>query len=343
MDYSINAGTSIKEALGILENNDSQTLFVTDAEGRMLGTLTDGDIRRGMIAGKGLDDSVSSVMCSSFRYVRKDDIDVALLKACRDLRIYIIPVLDAGGRVDGVIDLKALKSMLPIDAVLMAGGKGERLRPLTEHVPKPLLQVGGKAIIDHNIERLLDYGVKNVSVTVNYLAGMIEEHFAEPVRGVRIRCVREPEFLGTIGSLGFVDGFCNDSILVLNSDLFTNIDYESFYLLFRESGADLAVATIPYDVSIPYGILEVEDGKVKGIKEKPVYSHYANAGIYLLRREVLALIPKGEYLDATELINRLCRAGRKVVHYPVDSTWIDIGSFEEYRKAEEAASRLKKR
>ena len=335
MDNIINCHASVREALAQLEDLNFQTLFVVADDGRMLGTLTDGDIRRGLMAGKGVDQAVEAFMHRSFRSVTEGDIDVEFLKNCRDKFIYIIPILDADSRVKGIINLKEKKSILPVDAVLMAGGMGKRLRPLTETTPKPLLKVGGKAIIDHMIGRLQDYGIERIHVTVNYLASQIEEHF-KGREGVE--CIREPEFLGTIGSLRFVENL-GDEILVMNSDIFTQIDFEAFYLQFRHSGADMCIATTPYDVTIPYGIMDFRNGQVRGIKEKPVFNFYANAGIYLIKKSALKLIPEGRVFDATDLVNALAANGGKVVHFPINGIWIDIGSFEEYQKACELAAR----
>lgn len=329
MRNCIFTSSGIKEALAILEEADIQTLFVLDQEGRMLGTLTDGDVRRGMLQGKTLDDSVDAFMHRAFRYLTLGKTDVELIKACRDQHIYLIPILSEDGYLKDVINLKEQSSALPVDAVLMAGGKGERLRPLTETTPKPLLKVGKKTIIDHNVDRLIDYGINNIYVTVNYLADQLIEHFKGHDA---VECIREPEFLGTIGSLRFVKNL-GEEILVLNSDLYTQIDYEAFYLHFRRSGADMCIATTPYDVSIPYGIMDLQDGEVKGIKEKPVFNYYANAGIYLIRKSALKLIPEGRVFDATDLVNALAASGGKVVHFPINGIWIDIGSFEEYKKA----------
>ncbi len=335
MKNCIDIHTSVREALTILEESDIQTLFVLDGKGCLVGTLTDGDVRRGMLTGKSLDSTVETVMHRSFRYIREGETSVEQLKACRDQRIYIIPVLGADGHIKDIIDLKRQKSVLPVDAVLMAGGKGERMRPLTETTPKPLLKVGEKAIIDHNIDRLKAYGISRISVTVNYLADQIIEHFKEDKA---VTCVREPKFLGTIGSLRFVENL-GDEVLILNSDLYTQIDFEAFYLQFRRSEADMCIATTPYDVSIPYGIMDIQDGEVKGIREKPVFNYYANAGIYLIKKTALGLIPKDRYFDATDLVNALTASGGKVVHFPINGIWIDIGSFEEYKKACELESR----
>ena len=338
INNTISIHTRVQEALAILEDLNF-TLFVLSDDEKMVGTLTDGDVRRGIMGGKSLDEPAEAFMHRSFRSVLEGEVDVEFLKACREKHIYIIPVLDASGRLKDIINLKEKKSILPVDAVLMAGGKGERLRPLTETTPQPLLKVGGNAIIDHNIPRLQDYGVAKAYVTVNYLADKMIAHFSNrPSDGIQVQCIREPEYLGTIGSLRFVQNLSHE-ILVLNSDIYTQIDYEAFYLQFRHSGADMCIATVPYDVSIPYGIMDFRNGLVKGIKEKPVYNYYANAGIYLIKKSALSLIPEGHVFDATDLVNALASNGGKVVHFPINGIWIDIGSFEEYQKACELAGR----
>ena len=231
--------------------------------------------------------------------------------------------------------------MLPIDAVLMAGGKGERLRPLTEKTPKPLLEVGGKCIIDHNVDRLISYGVQHINVTVNYLGEQLEEHFAAPRSGVQVHTFREPKFLGTIGSIKFVDTFYNDNILVMNSDLFTNIDYEDFFLHFQMHDVEMSVAAIPYNISIELGILDLDGRNIKGLVEKPKYNYYANAGIYLIKKRALTEIPENTFFHATHLVEKLITQGKKVIRYPLNGTWIDIGTPQEFERAKELAKHLK--
>ena len=223
----------------------------------------------------------------------------------------------------------------------MAGGKGERLRPLTEKTPKPLLEVGGKCIIDHNVDRLISYGVKHINVTINYLGEQIEEHFATPREGIQVRTFREPQFLGTIGSIKFVDTFYNDTVLVMNSDLFTNIDYEDFFLHFQQHDAEMSVAAVPYNVSIQLGILDLDGRNIKGLIEKPKYNYYANAGIYLFKKRALAEIPEDTFFHATHLVEKLIAQGKKVIRYPLNGTWIDIGTHQEYERAKELVKHLK--
>mgnify|MGYP003440289250 CR=1 FL=1 len=341
--YIIQHQDSIKDALVSLNQitSDTQSLLVVDENQKLVGTLTDGDIRRGLISGIELIDTVSAIMHKDFKYILESEFDVARLKAFRDMNVFFIPILDAERHIVDVINLKKYKSHLPIDAVLMAGGKGERLRPLTEKTPKPLLKVGEKCIIDHNVDRLMAYGINHVNVTVNYLGEQLEEHYAEPKNGVQVRTFREPKYLGTIGSIKFVDTFYNDTILVMNSDLFTNIDYEDFFLHFKLHNAEMSVAAVPYDVSIPYGILELEGRNIKGLLEKPKYNYYVNAGIYLIQKSVLSEIPENEFFNATDLIEKLIVKGKSVIRYPLDGTWIDIGQYSELEKAKNLVKHMK--
>ena len=316
-------------------------LFVVDSSQRVLGTLTDGDSRRALINGSGLNVSVEEIMHRNFRFVLKNEPNmVEHLKCLKENLMKLIPVLDYDNKIIDIIDLERCKTKLPIDAVLMAGGKGVRLRPLTEKTPKPLLKVGEKAIIDYNIDRLIEFGVTHISVTVNYLREQIEQHFKEEYRGINVSTVREPEFLGTIGSVKYIKEFYNDTILIMNSDLFTNLNYEDFYLHFKKNDADMSVAAVPYTVSVPFGIFNLEGRDIKGIQEKPVYNYFANAGIYLIKRSMLSEIPDGVCFNATDLIEKLVAQKKKVIRYPLTGFWLDIGSKEEYAKANEFVKHL---
>ena len=315
---------------------DPLVLFVQNEKKQMVGTLTDGDSRRALIAGASVNDKIEKIMHRNFNFMNAEEIDnVKEIKRQREIRMRLVPILDKEHHIVEIINLERYKTRLPIDAVLMAGGKGERLRPLTEKTPKPLLKVGEKAIIDHNIDRLIRYGVKNISVTVNYLGDQLVDHFAEPRSEVKVQTVREPKYLGTIGSIRFVKEFHNDIVLVMNSDLFTNINYEDFFLHFKEHNAEMSVAAVPYTVSIPYGIFDLEGRDIQGLIEKPTYNYYANAGIYLIKRRALDEIPSDTFFNATDLIEKLIGEGKKVIRFPLNGTWIDIGNPQEYQKANE--------
>ena len=320
-------------------SNGPLVLFVVDNFQQMVGTLTDGDIRRALIKGIGVDSPIKNHR--NFNFLRRGiNDDVVHIHKQRELKMKLVPVLDAEDHITEVINLDKYRTKLPIDAVLMAGGKGERLRPLTEKTPKPLIKIGDKCIIDYNIDRLISYGLTHISVTVNYLREQIEEHFSVPRDGVKINTVREPKYLGTIGSIKFVEKFYNDTILVMNSDLFTNIDYEDFYLHFMQNDADMSVAAVPYVVKVPYGVFNLDGREIKGVTEKPTISYYANAGIYLIKKERLNLIPENEFFNATDFMELLITKGYKVIRYPISGYWIDIGQHDELARAREIAKHI---
>ncbi len=341
--YIIKNTATIRDALVALDQLSDAvlTLFVVDASSSfMLGTLTDGDIRRSLIKGYTLEDKVTSATNNKFLSIKTNSIDVEYIMFCKRKGIKLLPILDCENRIIKILDLKNRKSILPIDAVLMAGGKGERLRPLTEKVPKPLIKIGEKSIIDYNIDSLIDYGVENIYVTVNYLKEQLEEHFKEPKEGIQVKCVREPHFLGTMGSIKFVPSICNEIVLVMNSDLFTNVDYEDFYLHFIKNNADISVLSIPYSYNIPYGIFELDGRNIRGVKEKPTHNYYANGGIYLIKKSVLDLVPDNEQFDATDLINIAIEKKLNVIRFPLTGYWIDIGKHEDYNKAQELVKHI---
>lgn len=341
--HTITKDKSLLEALSVINDlaPDPLVLFVLDEEQRMVGTLTDGDSRRALITGASVNDTVEKIMHRDFNYMKVEELDdVKELKRQKDLQMRLVPVLDKDRHIVEIVNLEKYKTRLPIDAVLMAGGRGERLRPLTEKTPKPLLPVGDKTIIDHNIDRLISYGVKHINVTVNYLKEQIEEHFVEPRGEVMVHTVREPKYLGTIGGIRFVKEFYNDTVLVMNSDLFTNINYEEFYIHFKDHDAEMSVAAVPYTVSVPYGIFDLEGREIQGLIEKPTYNYYANAGIYLIKRHILDEIPEDTFFNATDLIEKLIAQNKKVIRFPLNGTWIDIGNPQEYQKANELVKHM---
>lgn len=331
----ITAKGSVRDALRSLNSlsGQSMTLFVTGDDDILLGTVTDGDIRRALINGVNLDDSVDKVMHRDFMALRPEDNKYLKVAEARKRRIELLPVLE-NGRLKEIIDLRKLRTALPLDAVLMAGGRGERLRPLTLDTPKPLLHVGGKAIIDYNVDELAANGVENIFVTVNYLKEKIISHF-EGSRNPVVTCVEEPRRLGTMGSLALVKGLTHDNVLVMNSDLLTTLDFEAMFLQHEKEKADFTMAAVPYTVSVPFAILHTDGLDLKALEEKPTFNYFANAGVYIMRRELVADIREGEYLDAPDFAEQLIAQGRKVQYFPVNGIWIDIGSPDDFRYANE--------
>ena len=339
--HTIAANASILDAVRALNilPGGSMTLFVIDNDGIVQGTLTDGDIRRALIAGMPLDGTAADAACRRFRSVRAGAIDPADLRVFRNAGITMIPVLDSDGRLTDILDLTSRHTLLPLKAVLMAGGKGERLRPMTEKTPKPLLEIEGKAIIDYNIEALAACGIDNIFVTIRYLADQIEAHFSSPVAGVQVRCVCEDNPCGTIGAVALTDVAETDGdTLVMNSDLLTTISFEDMYLHHRDNGADITVAVVPYQVSVPFAVLTIDPenpAMFTGIEEKPSYSYYANAGIYIFSNKILRRLRKDVKCDATDLIDSAIQDGAKASYFPIKGTWIDVGSPLDFRQASE--------
>ncbi len=339
----IGADALIREAIEKLNHlGTNLTLFVIDENQVLVGTLTDGDVRRGFLAGAAISESISTIMCADFRYLVKNEYDLAHIDEFRKKNIHLVPVLDKDRRITRIINLNEKKSILPIDAVLMAGGEGRRLRPLTEHLPKPMLKVGDKPIIEYNIDRLADYGVEHIYISVNYMADKIKDYFLDgSSRQLQIGYIDEDKPLGTIGAVNRVKDFAHDTILVMNSDLLTTIDFEEFYREFIERDADFMVATIPYHVSVPYAVLETKDGMVHDFKEKPTYTYYSNAGIYLIKKEVLSCIPQDQFYNATDLMEEVMKCGKRLLSFPILGYWLDIGRHEDYIKAQEDIKHLK--
>lgn len=335
--HIIGSGESVRSALSAINSlsGEAMTLFVVDDSERLLGTVTDGDIRRSLLGGATLESPVNTAMHRDCLKAGPKEGRHLTIAEARRRGIDLLPVVE-GGRIIEILDLRRIRTSLPLEAVLMAGGRGERLRPLTLDKPKPLLPVGGKAIIDYNIEELRRCGIERIYVTVNYLREQLEEHFRE---AEDVSCVAEPKRLGTLGSLSLIDGLKTDNILVMNSDLLTDLDFEKMYLHHIESGADMTVATIPYNVAVPFAIMDLEGDRVKGLREKPNFNYFANAGVYILRKSLTGGLERGEYLDAPDFMEDLIAKGGKVVHFPIDGTWIDIGSPADYRYADELMRR----
>lgn len=321
------------EGLNLL-SGDAMTLIAVDDKATPVGTVTDGDVRRALLHGAGLDDSVEKAMNRNFRSINRDNVDVAFIREMRESGIRLLPVIDHGGHIVDIVDLKKVSSLLPLSALIMAGGKGERLRPMTLTVPKPLLEIEGKAIIDYNIEALAHVGVDEIVVSTAYLADKLDEHFAAPVASVKVKTLREDTPRGTIGALAdALPMLHHDTILVMNSDLLTDIAFDDMYMRHVAENADITVAAIPYTVSVPYAIMSTQGSRVMSLQEKPTYSLYANGGIYMISKEMAATVPSDRRYDATDLIDDAIAAGKKVVYFPINGTWIDVGTPADFRHA----------
>lgn len=342
--HLISKETTIRESLKLLNDlSIDAILFIVDNENRLLGSLTDGDLRRGFISGLGFENSIMDFVQLNPIFVRQNDFSLDALEPYIAKNYKIFPILNNDDIVVDILNFRTRTTIIPADAVLMAGGEGKRLRPLTELVPKPLLMVGGKPIIEYNIDRLIKVGVDNMILSINYLGEQLEEYFKDgSSKGIQIGYVKESKPLGTIGSILLIDTFKHDDIIVMNSDLLTNIDFVDFYKTYKKSGADMAVATTSYHVDVPYAVLETgENNIVRSLKEKPKYTYYSNAGIYILKKELLSMIPKDVFFDITDLMEKAIEMSHEIIAYPINGYWLDIGRHEDYKKAQEDINHLK--
>ncbi len=342
---TINQESTVLEALEKLNQlglKSNLTLFVLDKEQRLVGTLTDGDIRRNIIDGVELNNSIKKIMKKDFRYLSPGKIHLNKVKEFKKLELSLVPILDDEKHIVDIINFNVQKSILPVDAIIMAGGEGKRLNPQTLKTPKPLLKIGNKPIIQYGIERLVSYGIKNIFISVNYLKNQIIDYFDDGKEfQANIKYLHEKSKLGTIGSATLAPNFLNDYVLVMNSDLLTNIDLEDLFLDFINNSADMSVATIPYKVKVPYAILNTDGNNVRSFEEKPTMTYYSNAGIYLMKKEVLSLIPNNVHYNATDLMNNVISRNMNLVSYPILGYWLDVGKPEDFEKAQEDIKHIK--
>ncbi len=342
-NHIISPQKTIKEALIRLNSITDQnlTLFVVNDNGQMVGTLTDGDIRRALIKNAKIDSLVSQFMQKDFHYLEKNNFNIKIFQKIRSLGIKLLPLLDDNKKIIKIYDLNKIKSVIPVDAIIMAGGKGQRLLPLTTETPKPMLPLGNKPIIEHNIDRLISFGIENIYISVNYLASKIINYFNDgSTKGIKIKYIREDKPLGTAGALRNINDYYHNNLLIMNSDLFTNINFEAFYIDHLTTMADMTIASIPYNVNIPYAIFETQGNKILSFKEKPQNTYYANAGVYLLKKELLSEIPKNEFYNITDLMEKLLKQRKKIVHSTIYGYWIDIGQHSDYERAKEIVKHL---
>jgi len=342
--YLIDHRQPVRAALIKLDSHGSDAiLFLINERNELLGSLTDGDLRRGFIKGLDFNDALLSFVQPNPSYITEGENAIEKLEAYRKNYFKVIPILNTENVIVDIINFRDTKTLIPADAVLMAGGEGKRLRPLTETTPKPLLKIGDKPIIEYNTDRLAKVGIKNIYLSINYLGEQLVAHYGDgSSRNVNIRYIREDKPLGTIGSILLVDNFQHDDIIVMNSDLLTNIDFTDFYKFFKQSNADMAVAATPYHVDVPYAVLEVKEGnRVSSLKEKPKYTYYSNAGIYLLKKGLLKMIPEGQFYDITDLMDKILAMDLNLVTYPINGYWLDIGKHDDFKKAQEDIKHIK--
>ncbi len=339
--------TTVRDSIKIIDRSGRISMaLLVDAGERLVATITDGDIRRGIMAGFGLDSPLRDILPikaglpNALPVTAAAGIDpAAQLRILRERSVRQLPLLDAEGRVADIVLLADLLPPKPqeMTAVIMAGGYGSRLKPLTDDVPKPMLPVGGRPLMERTVEKLRDAGIRRIVVTTHYLPEKIMEHFGDGHDfDVTLNYLREDHPLGTGGALALVPT-PEEPLLVINGDILTQVDFRAMLAYHQEHRADLTVAVRHYGIQVPYGVMECEGSLVKGVSEKPRLNFFVNAGIYLLDPGVFAFIGADRSFNMTDLIQWLLRAGKTVVSFPIIEYWLDIGQPEDYRKAQDDA------
>lgn len=343
-DLFIASSDSIRVALEQIDRGGRGIALIVDRDRRLIGTVSDGDVRRAMLAAIDLESPVSVLLerKANTQYAKPitalaDTSPDILLSLMRQYILHEIPIVDDDGRVVDLIEMDDLipPEELPLQAVIMAGGRGSRLRPLTENLPKPMLPVGGQPLMERMLEQLYEAGIRQVNVTTHYRPEKITDYFGNgDAFGVHLTYVNEEQPLGTGGALGLIPQ-PKDPLLVINGDVLTQVNFRSMLDFHRENHADLTMAVRLYEFEVPYGIVEADGVRVKRLQEKPLLNFFVNAGIYLLEPSVFQFIPNGKGFNMTDLIQWLIDADRVVVSFPIREYWLDIGRHADYAKAQE--------
>ena len=347
VDFSalcISPDSLLQEAITAINKNEKGIILITDDDKKLIGTITDGDIRRAVLAGKDLNTPISDLLAQKRKspypkpisaHVGADHFE--LRRLMKEHVIHQLPIVDSE---DHVIDLVTTDDLLPdntlpIQAVIMAGGVGARLYPLTNDIPKPMLPIGDRPLMELLVEQLQKSGIRKVNITTHYLADKIMNHFGDGQDfGIKLNYINEDHPLGTAGALGLMD-IPSDPLLVINGDILTRMNFRAMLEYHRENDAVLTVAVRKYELNVPYGVIESDGPRIKGLVEKPVLSFFVNAGIYLLEPAVYQFIPNDEKLDMTDIIQTLLTNNQQIVSFPIVEYCLDIGQQADYEQAQE--------
>jgi dTDP-glucose pyrophosphorylase/CBS domain-containing protein len=331
---------SVREVLEALDRSGLQIALVLDGVGRLLGTVTDGDIRRGLLKGIDLSAAVEAVMNPRPLIGRSGMTRTELIETLRRHSLHHLPLVDMDGRVVGLeSDVDLLEGAERENAVvLMAGGLGQRLRPLTEEVPKPLLPIGNRPLLEISIDRFIMQGFRKFYISVNYLAEQVEAHFGDGGKlGAEIRYLREPRPLGTAGAISLLPERPTQPFIVMNGDLLTTVAFDKMLEFHERHDADITLCVRRYSHQVPYGVAEIVDDQVISIVEKPNQECFISGGIYVLNPNVCDRLNPDQPIDMPDLIRNLIADRRRVTAFPVTEYWIDIGRMEDLERAREQA------
>lgn len=331
------ADADLIDAINTINETAIQIALVLDDAGRLLGTLTDGDIRRAVLNGR-VNSRVREIMNRHPMTASADATREHLLAVMRQHTYHHLPLIDATGLVVGLASLDELVGVMPREnwVVLMAGGLGKRLRPLTENCPKPMLNVGGRPILETIIEAFAEQGYRRFYLSVNFKAEQIMDHFQDGAKwGVEIRYLHEDVELGTAGALSLLPELPKEPMLVMNGDLLTKLNIEALLKFHAAHGAAATMAVRAHEYQVPFGVVHMDEFNIRSIVEKPSHSYYVNAGIYALSPAALEFIPKNQFFDMPSLYQKLIEHERVVKAYPMKEYWLDIGRLHDFERAQE--------
>jgi dTDP-glucose pyrophosphorylase/CBS domain-containing protein len=344
----VRKAATLRDAMACIDRGAKGIALVVDEECRLIATLTDGDLRRAVLAGLSLEVPVAQLIEQMHASNRLHPFSVpigsaheAIIAGMRSRSIRQVPLIDSNGRVAGLAVLDELVSEPhdPLHAMVMAGGFGKRLMPLTADTPKPMLHVGDQPLIARLVEQLKRAGITRVNISTHYQADKIAEHFGDGDSfGIEVECVSETQPLGTAGALSMISG--NEPLLVINGDILTALDFRALRNFHFEHGADMTVAVREYGFDVPYGVVETDGLQVTAITEKPTVKFFVNAGIYLVSPAARQYVPVGERFDMPDLIEKLVKSGRKVISFPVWEYWLDIGNQADFERAQQDVQRM---
>lgn len=324
------------DAIQAIDDGACKIALVIDENMKLLGTVTDGDVRRAILNGKKLKTPILDIYCKTPVVASPNTSKSNLLQLANTHKILRIPIIDSDGTLIALDTIEELSQHTnkPNKVVLMVGGLGTRLRPLTNNVPKPMLEVGGKPILETIVKKFISNGFTNIIMCVNYKSEIIEEHFGNGEKfGVNIEYIHEEKRMGTAGALTLLKEKPTEPFFVMNGDLLTDVSFESLldYHTINESIATMCVRE--YDFQVPFGVVNLDGHHIKSIIEKPIHNFFVSAGIYMLDPACIDLIPEDEFYDMPTLFDQLIENGANTVSFPLSEYWLDIGRLEEYEKA----------
>ena len=335
-DIVVNESTIIMDVLKIIDKSSKQLAIVVDKNNKLLGTISDGDIRRAILKNVPLENTVENIYFRMPTVANINDSRESIINICTSKKIHQIPIVDNNGNLVGleILDELISKQNKSNKVILMVGGLGTRLKPLTNTTPKPMLHVGGKPILETIISKFASYGFVNIVLCVNYKSNIIKDYFGDGSKfGVNIEYIFEEKRMGTAGALSLLLKNPDEPFFVMNGDLLTNVNFEHLLNFHLESNATATMCVREYDFQVPFGVVELDDGKIKSIQEKPTHSFFVSAGIYMLSPAVLSHIPKDEFYDMPTLFEKMIEIKEKLVSFPIREYWLDIGRIEEFEKA----------